>query len=141
MKRSVTLIIDAIVNFILGILLLLFSPVTANFFGVPYAGSNFYPNILGAVFIGITIALLIEAFRNGDKGFTGLGLTGAISINLCGGTVLALWLLFGDLELPLKGVLFLWGLVLVLVVISGVELVLQIKNRRNQPRMNADERG
>ena len=34
------------------------------FIGVPYTSNYFYPNILGAIFIGMAIALLIEFFRN-----------------------------------------------------------------------------
>jgi hypothetical protein len=74
--------------------------------------------LLGGVLIGIGIALLIERSR----GRSGLGLAGAISINLCAGLVLAGWLLFGSLDLPLRGQLFLWLLVVLLVGISGVEL-------------------
>ena len=36
----------------------------------------------------------------------GLGLGGAIAINLCGGLVLCGWLVFGDLLLPLCGLIF-----------------------------------
>jgi hypothetical protein len=48
----------------------------------------FYPNALGGVLSGIGIALLIEAFRE-PNGLVGLGLGGAIAINLCDGFTLA----------------------------------------------------
>lgn len=117
------LFIDAIINFILGVLLLLFSPVLAGWLGIPSSPTAFYPNILGAVFIGITIALLINVFGRRNNISDGLGLTGAISINLCGGIILALWLFFGKLELPAKGFIFLWLLVLILIIVSVVELI------------------
>jgi hypothetical protein len=117
------LFIDAIINFILGILLLLFSPLFIEWLGIPSSSTAFYPNILGAVFIGITIALLINVFGKKDGVSDGLGLTGAISINLCGGIVLAAWLSFGNLRLPAKGYIFLWLLVLVLIIISLIELI------------------
>lgn len=124
MKRKSTLLIDAIINLILAILLLSFSPEMANFFGVPSAQINFYPNILGAVFLGITIALTMEAYRkSSNNNRIGLGLLGAISINLFGGFVLLLWLVFGNLNLPLKGYLFLWTLDVILLLISTIELV------------------
>jgi hypothetical protein len=52
---------------------------------------------------------------------------GAIAINLCGGFILASLLVIGDLELPLRGTVFLWGLVALLLGISAVEIV--AKNR------------
>lgn len=117
------LFIDSVISFILGILLLLFSPILIEWLGIPSSSTAFYPNILGAVFIGIAIALLINVFGRKNKISDGLGLTGAISIDLCGGIVLAAWLLFGKLELPAKGFIVLWLLVLVLVIVSLIELI------------------
>ena len=115
------LLLDAIINLILGILLLVYSENLAKYLGVPSTKDYFYPNILGAIFIGITIALLIEYFRKTDK-FTGLGFIGAIAINLCGGFILALWLIFGNLNLPINGQLILWILVIILIGVSVFEL-------------------
>ena len=127
MKKRITLLIDAFINLILGILLLCFNPVIYNFLGVPASDTNFYPNILGAVFIGITFALIIEAFGKKRSEFTGLGLIGAICINICGGLVLSLWLIFGNLNLPLHGQIFLWSLALILLIISSIELFFNMK--------------
>jgi hypothetical protein len=63
---------------------------------------------------------LIER-KNQHRG--GIGLGGAIAINLCGGLVLAAWMLFGGLSLPLRGSVFLWTLVVLLVTISLAELI------------------
>ena len=57
----------------------------------------------------------------------GLGLGGAVAINLSGGFVLLLWLIFGDLDIPLKGYFFLWSLALILVGISLIEIHIQLK--------------
>ena len=100
--------------------MLLYSENLATFVGVPYTSNYFYPTILGAIFIGITIALFIECFRKTET-IVGLGLGGAIAINLCGGIVLALWLIFGNLQIPIKGQIFLWILVILLVGISSIE--------------------
>ena len=113
------LTIDAVINLVLGALLVWFPRPVVAAFGVPEAAVAFYPSILGAVLFGIGIALLIERVR----GSSGLGLSGAISINLCGGVVLAAWLVFGSLEIPIRGQVLLWALVVVLVGISSVELV------------------
>ncbi len=129
MNKKTTLLIDASINFILAVLLLAFSPALVNFLGVPDAENSFYPNILGSIFLGITIALIIEAYRKNDDKNVGLGLVGAISINLSGGLVLLLWLLFGGLNLPLKGLIFLWGLDILLVVISSIELYTNLRKK------------
>jgi uncharacterized membrane protein len=122
MKKSKILFVDAVVNLILGILLLAFSPGIINFLGVPNTELYFYPNILGGVLFGVGIALLIEYYRKSGS-LVGLGLGGAVSINICGGIVLALWLVFGNLSIPLKGIIFLWILVVILVGISSTELL------------------
>ena len=82
----ILLLVDSLINLALGVLLLVFSEGLVDFFGVPAAGQTFYPNILGAVLFGIGLALLIECFRK-PQGLIGLGLGGAVAINLCGGTV------------------------------------------------------
>jgi hypothetical protein len=130
MKHSKVLIADAAINLILGVLLMTYPPPVVAFLGVPLVENTFYPAILGGVLFGIGIALLIECFRN-PNGMIGLGLGGAIAINLCGGAVLAAWLMFADLLIPSRGRAFLWSIVVLLVAISGVELVTHLKDKRS----------
>ena len=78
--------------------------------------------------VGIGIALLLER-RAQDGSTRGLGLTGALVINLCFGLVLAAWLLFGPLELLPRGSIVLWGLVAILVGLSGIELLSERSHR------------
>jgi hypothetical protein len=125
----VVLVVDALINLALGLLLLVFSEGIVRLLGVPPSDGRFYPTILGAVLFGIGIALLLECVRSAD-GLVGLGLGGAVAINLSGGAVLALWLVFGGLDLPLRGLVFLWGLAFALVVISSVELVVYSRQRQ-----------
>jgi len=47
-KASIKLIADAVINYALGILCLLY-PSVAETIGVPIVESSFYPTILGAV--------------------------------------------------------------------------------------------
>jgi hypothetical protein len=118
--------IDAAINFLLGILLLFSIPFPQQlsaFLGVPTIEQGFYPSILGGVLIGIGIGLLLESNRQTHQQMVGLGLAGAIGINLCGGVVLLGWLLFGNLNLPLRGLIFLWVVDFILVGISSVELI------------------
>jgi hypothetical protein len=117
------LIVDFILNLILGVLLLAYSTKLADYFGVPHVASSFYPNILGGVFIGIALALLIEIQHIPGRQTSGLGILGAIVINLCGGVVLLLWLLFGGLDIPMRGFIFLWALAIILIMVSSMELL------------------
>lgn len=121
MTRSMLLLMDSVINLALGALLLLFSEGVVEALGVPSTSLRFYPNILGGVLIGIGLALLLE-FRRKPGGLVGLGLGGAVVINLCGGIVLAAWLFWGDLQIPMKGRVFLWSLVVLLVGISLAEV-------------------
>jgi hypothetical protein len=130
MANSKVLFIDAVINIILGILLLSLIPFpeqVPQFLGLPKVEHAFYPSILGAVLFGIGIALLLEIFRNNSQQFIGLGLGGAIVINLCGGAVLIGWLMFGGLILPLRGMVYLWVIALILIVISGFELMVHMR--------------
>jgi MFS family permease len=133
MKRSNTLIVDAVINFILGILLVLLVPFPERipqWLGVPKVGNAFYASIFGGVLIGIGIALLLESLRKDPGRLVGLGLGGAIAINLSGGVVLLGWLLFGKLELPARGSVFLWIVAFLLVAVSTLELVLHIRKEK-----------
>jgi hypothetical protein len=70
--------------------------------------------------------VLIECYRK-QGGMVGLGLGGAVAINFSGGVVLILWMIFGDLNIPLRGHFFLWSLAIILVVISSVEVFIHLK--------------
>lgn len=129
MKHGKTLIlIDSIINLLLGIVLLSYSKPIVDFFGLPETDLRFYPNILGAIIFGIGIALFIEYKRKHQ--FIGLGLSGAISINLMGRIVLFIWLISGELKIPLQGTIILWTFDIVLVVISLFELLAYFKSIR-----------
>jgi len=115
----------------LGLLLLIFSETLVEFLGVPATEQSFYPNILGGVLFGIGVALLIECFRS-PNGLVGLGLGGAIAINLCGGLVLVFWLITGNLSIPIRGQIFLWTLAVILVAISSIELFMHLLSRKTK---------
>jgi hypothetical protein len=132
--RRALLALDGAINLLLGAGLIVFPRRLVLALGIPAVESAFYPSILGGVLFGIGVALLLERLRR-RGGRRGLGLAGAVAINLCGGLVLAGWLALGGLELPFRGRLFLWGLVVVLVGLSAVELA-----HRRRPVRTADER-
>ena len=64
------------------------------------------------------------------RGMVGLGLGGAVAINLSGRLVLILWLMFGDLNIPLRGHISLWSLAIILVGISLFELFFHLKLKK-----------
>ena len=124
-QGKILLLVDSIINVFLGIVLLAYSEPIVEFFGLPVTSINFYPNILGAILFGIGIALFIEYKRKDE--FIGLGLGGAISINMMGGIVLFLWLVFGNLNIPVHGTIILWILDILLIGISSLELQTYLK--------------
>ena len=126
-KHKTILLVDSFINLLLGVVLLAYSDPVIQFFGLPETDPRFYPNILGAVLFGIGIALFVE-YKRKDH-FVGLGLGGAISINMAGGIVLFLWLIAGNLNTPFHGTLILWVLDVILIGISSFELWVYLKNR------------
>jgi hypothetical protein len=106
----------------------MYSDAIVRIFGLPETEQAFYPTILGAVLFGIGIALLIELLRKNE--FIGLGLGGAIAINLIGGTVLFIWLIWGKLDIPIQGTIILWILDFLLIGISVFELQAYLKQNR-----------
>ena len=121
-KTKILLLIDGIVNLLLGILLLLFPLGIAELFGVPQPNNNFYTTILGAVIFGIGIALLIEAYGK-PHGIHGLGIAGAIAINFCGAGILTVWIISDPFNLPLRGYITLWTIAILVLAIGFVELL------------------
>ncbi len=129
MRRKL-LELDGLGNILLGLVLALFPSQVTRVLGLPGVELAFYPSLFGAVLVGIGVALLLERFRLAEH-LIGLGLTGALIINLCFGFALAAWLTVVDLALPFRGYLLLWILVAVLVGFGGVELWIQLRHRPN----------
>jgi len=119
--KNLLLIVDGIINLVLGILMLFFPAQTIHTFNLPKADNNFYINILGGVLFGIGVALLLERFSD-RLHISGLGIAGAIAINLCGSGALIAWLLFGNLNLSLGGSILLWGIALIVLGIAIIEI-------------------
>jgi len=116
------LLIDAVVNLLLGILLLLFPTGIAALLGMPPTNTNFYAGILGAVLFGIGLALLMECY-GAPYNIRGLGLDGAIAINFCGAGVLFLWLLIIPFDIPVRGKIILWAIAIGVIAIGVIELI------------------
>lgn len=123
-KHKTLLLIDGVINLALGVLLLLFPAGIVAWLGLPYTNTNFYPSILGAVLFGIGIALLIERY-GAPQNIRGLGLGGAIAINLCGAGVLLVWLLISPFDIPLRGNIILWSIAIIVLIVGFTEIILK----------------
>lgn len=121
-KRSQLLTVDGAANLLFGIALLAFPKPFFAALGLPWTGRGLYATILGGVLVGIGVALLQESrARPGAR--VGLGLGGAIAINLAAGLAIAAWLLLSPADgVPAGGRFFLWLLVLFLVGLSAGEI-------------------
>ena len=124
MKKKVQLLLaaDAIINLLLGLLLLLLPAGLLEALGLPPTDTFFYTSILGGVIFGIGVALSLERWGTPIV-IRGLGLGGAIVINLCGSGTLLFWLIVGNLDLPLRGLVTLWIVAILVLGIGLVELI------------------
>jgi len=120
-KHKVLLAIDGVVNLILGAILLFFPAGLVELLGLPPTSTYFYASILGAVIFGIGVGLLLEMYGARSR-IRGLGLGGAIAINLCGGGALLVWLLAVPLSIPLRGRVILWVVAAVVLIIGIAEI-------------------
>jgi hypothetical protein len=120
-KHRTLLLVDAVVNLLLGVLLLLAPVGTLQLLGLPSTETYFYAVILGAVIVGIGVALLVELLGAPAR-TRGLGLGGAIAINVCGGLALLGWVIVNPFELPLRGTVVLWVVAAVVLGVAIAEL-------------------
>jgi hypothetical protein len=119
-EDRILLLIDSVVNTVLGLVLLAFPLGSGEILGLPISEKNFYPAILGAVLLGIGIALFIEV-KYYDRGKRGLGLDGAIIINIVASVVLIIILIFGQLNISTTGLTILWVVGLSVLIIGLAE--------------------
>ncbi len=128
-QRSKLLIIDAVINVVLGALLLFLPGTTIAFLGLPYADTLFYVSVLGAVLLGIGFALFMET--SGRLRMRGLGLAGAVIINFLGAGTVVVWLIIDPFHMPTRGYVVLWS-VAALVIGTGVVEIFSLARHRNR---------
>jgi hypothetical protein len=121
-KHKALLLIDGVVNLILGLLLILYPVGIMELLGLPPTETYLYAIILGAVLFGIGIALMIELYGIPRK-VRGLGVGGAIAINLCGAGTLVIWLVISPFSLPIRGRIILWSVAILVLAIAFAEIV------------------
>lgn len=123
-NRNILLIIDSLINLLIGLILLLFPCGVSRILGLPESNTNFYPIILGAVIFGIGVALLIERYGS-SMGIRGLGLGGAIAINLIGAGILMLYLIIVPFNIPVRGYIVLWSIAVIVLFVGLIEFVMK----------------
>lgn len=123
MKKAdkILLLIDSIVNIVIGIILLCYPLGLRDYLELPKSDNNFYPVILGAVILGIGIALFIER-KYDEKGIKGFGIEGAITINILASPVLIIFLIFSNLSISVLGSIILWFTGILVFIIGVVEI-------------------
>jgi hypothetical protein len=125
MGEELVLTMDGVVNLALGMVLTIFPKSFARMVGVPIPSSSFYASVLGGVLVGIGLALLLQRFW-GRSHVTGLGIEGAIAINLSGAGVLVAWLVAGGLSISTRGYLFLSTVAVLVLGIGVTEIVMRV---------------
>lgn len=113
--------VDALVNLVLGAMLLASPAGVIEFLGLPPARTYFYASVLGGVIFGIGVALMLE-LRGRRHSLRGLSLGGAIVVNLCGGSVLVGWLILSQAPMRPRGFVILWVVAALVLGIAVVEL-------------------
>jgi len=126
--RRPLLLADALINLLLGALLLFYPQWLVEALGMPVVATSFFPNVLGGVLFGIGLALLI-AHRGGTQG---LGLDGAIAINLCGAGVVVGWLVIAPHAIPPRGKITLWIIALAVIAFGLVELQHRVASKTDR---------
>ncbi len=129
-KESTLIGTDAAIHLLFGICLLFSPDLLVNAVGVPEPGTAFYASILGAILSGIGLALIAERFRQ-IFGVPGLGLGGAICINICAGGIILAWLLRGGLPIPVHGYVLLSLIAILLLGIGAAEFWVLLSTHRD----------
>ncbi len=97
--------------------LLMLAPRTlARALGLPPVAEPFWPRCLGALLVGIALAAFLEVKL---KGANGLGLAGAIAVNLAAAGIIGGQLIVGQVTPARRGRVLLWltaGLLMLLAL-------------------------
>ena len=110
--------LETLLKLVPGLLLALAPLTTLRILGLPRPDTGFWPRLTGALLVGIAGALVIEGTHSGH----GLGLAGAIVINLSGASVLATLLVLERGPTSTRGRSVVWALTCTLVILSVFEI-------------------
>lgn len=102
-----------------GIVLIAMPRLAIKLLGLPFGDNAFWPRLLGGVLIGLAGAFYMEGAVAGSKG---LGLGGAILINLAAAGAVAGHIVLNRSSGASRGRLILWLLVALLFLLSLIEI-------------------
>ena len=131
--KSKLLISDAMIDLLIGLALVIFPVKIIEFFGLPMFENPFYVIMLGSMLVGIAVALLIDCFT---PELQGLGLFGAIIINLCVSIVLLICLATGILNIALKAKI---GVILLIIILIGLSCLEYFTPRKGKSEENTNK--
>ena len=120
MLTTIVLLIDALVFLSMGAMFAVLPATSVVALGLPAGQPAFYRRLLGAVLIGIGLALMMTAL---PTGLGGLGAAGAVVVNLSLALMLAALLMTGTGRSSRQGKMLPWVLVAVLIVLSALEAI------------------
>lgn len=111
--------IEFLVKLASGATLVLVPRTLARVAGLPPAESSFWPRLLGGILIGIAVAALVEVRF---KSSIGLGLAGAVSVNVATAATLGSLLILGQAGPSRRGRFALWLAAAGLLILALVEI-------------------
>jgi hypothetical protein len=111
--------IETLLKFTAGLVLVLAPGTAIRLLGFPQAPGNFWPRLLGALLLGIAGALFLEGSVPGSSG---LGLGGSVIVNFSAVIMLAVLLVLDRGPNTARGRAIAWGLVVLLVWLSVLEI-------------------
>jgi hypothetical protein len=114
------LTIEILLKFAGGLVLVLAPLSTIKLLGLPRTESGFWPRLLGAVLIGMAIALYLEGRGPGSQG---VGLLGCVIVNFSAVSILGGLLALEAGPPSARGRAVMWGVVVLLVALSVLEIV------------------
>ena len=113
------LTVEILLKLVSGLVLVLAPLSVIKLLGLPRTESGFWPRLLGAVLVGMAIALYLEGRQPGSHG---IGLSGCVIVNFSAVSILG-----GSLALEAgppsaRGRAVVWTLVVLLVCLSVLEI-------------------
>lgn len=117
------LFLEAVLKGAAGIILVLLPGVAIKALGLAQTPTYFWPRMLGAVLLGMSVASVLEGSLRAKAG---LGLSGSIAINLAAIFVLGSHLILARTAPTKRGRLTLWLLVIVLAALSLAEFAFAV---------------
>lgn len=111
--------IETLLKLAAGLPLLIAPGWTARALGLPRDATGFWPRMLGGMLVGLAVALVLEGWIGNVHG---LGLAGALAIDLAAAATLATLLVLGKAAPTRRGRILLWLLAGLLVLLALLEL-------------------